>query len=67
VEEALRAYAAGNAYAVFAEGTRGKLAPGYLADITVLDVDLTAIPPEEIERAGVRATVVGGKVVFSKP
>jgi hypothetical protein len=67
VEEALRAYTAGNAYAVFAEGTRGKLAPGYLADIVVLDVDLTAIRPQEIERAGVRATVVGGKVVFSKP
>jgi predicted amidohydrolase YtcJ len=67
VEEALRAYTAGNAYGVFAEGTRGKLAPGYLADIVVLDQDLTAIPPEAIERASVRATVVGGKVVFSKP
>ena len=64
VEEALRAYTAGNAYGVFAEGTRGKLAPGYLADIVVLDEDLTAIPPEAIERATVRATVVGGKVVF---
>lgn len=66
VEEALRAYTAGNAYGVFAEGTRGKLAPGYLADIVVLDEDLTAIPPEAIERAGVRATVVGGKVVFQQ-
>jgi predicted amidohydrolase YtcJ len=65
VEEALRAYTAGNAYAVFAERSRGKLAPGYLADLVVLDQDLTAIPPEAIERAGVRATVVGGKVVFS--
>lgn len=67
VEEALRAYTASNAYGVFAERTRGKLAPGYLADVVLLDRDLAAIPPEEIERAGIRYTVVGGKVVFSKP
>ena len=63
VEEALRAYTAGNAYGVFAEGRRGKLAPGFLADLVLLDRDLTRIPPEEIERATVKATVVGGRVV----
>lgn len=67
VEEALRAYTAGNAYGVFAEGRRGKLAPGYLADLVLLDRDLTRIPPEEIEQAAVKATVVGGRVVFSAP
>ena len=67
VEEALRGYTAGSAYAVFAEGSRGKLVPGYLADLVLLDQDLTAIPPEAIEGVTVRATVVGGKVVFSKP
>lgn len=67
VEDALRAYTSGNAYGVFAEYNRGKLAPGYLADLVLLDQDLTAIPPEAIEKAGVRATVVGGKVVFQKP
>jgi predicted amidohydrolase YtcJ len=67
VEEALRAYTSGNAYGVFAERTRGKLAVGYLADLVLLDQDLTAIPPEAIERVGVRATVVGGKIVFSRP
>jgi predicted amidohydrolase YtcJ len=67
VEEALRAYTSGNAYGVFAEKNRGKLAPGYLADLVLLDRDLTAIPPEEIERAGVRITVAGGKVVFQRP
>jgi predicted amidohydrolase YtcJ len=64
VDEALRAYTGGNAYAVFAEKTRGRLAPGYKADLVLLDQDLTRIPPEAIERAAVRATVVGGKVVF---
>jgi predicted amidohydrolase YtcJ len=64
VEEALRAYTSGNAYGVFAEDRRGKLAPGYLADLVLLDRDITRISPEEIEQAAVEATVVGGKVVF---
>jgi predicted amidohydrolase YtcJ len=67
VEEALRAYTVGNAYGVFAEDRRGRLAPGYLADLVLLDRDLTRIPPEEIEQAGVKATVVGGRVVYSAP
>jgi predicted amidohydrolase YtcJ len=67
VEDALRAYTAGNAYAVFADQRRGRLAPGYLADFVIVDQDLTAIPPEDIERARVEATVVGGKVVYSRP
>lgn len=67
VEEALRAYTSGNAWAVFAEGRRGKLAPGYDADLVLLDQDLTAIQPETLDRVGVRNTVVGGKVVFSQP
>ncbi len=64
VEEALRAYTAGNAYAVFAEGRRGILKPGYLADLVVLDRDLTRIPAGTIDQAKVRLTVVAGRVVF---
>ena len=45
-------------------GRRGRLAPGYKADLVLLDQDLTRIPPEAIERAAVRATVVGGRVVY---
>ena len=65
VEEALRAYTVGNAYGVFAEDRRGRLLPGYLADLVLLDRDLTKIPAEEIEQAAVKATVVGGKVVYT--
>jgi predicted amidohydrolase YtcJ len=67
VEEALRAYTAGNAYGVFAERSWGKLAPGYLADVVLLDEDLTAIAPDALERVRVLQTIVGGKVVFSRP
>lgn len=64
VEEALRAYTAGNAYGVFAEARRGRLVPGYLADLVVLDQDLFTIPPEGIDEVKVRTTVVGGRVVY---
>jgi predicted amidohydrolase YtcJ len=64
VEEALRAYTIGNAYGVFAERQRGRLKPGYLADVVVLSQDLTAIKPEAIEKATVLATIAGGKVIF---
>jgi predicted amidohydrolase YtcJ len=66
VEEALRAYTAGNAFGLFAEQRRGKLVPGYLADVVLLDRDLTRIPPEAIETARVTATIVGGKLVYRK-
>jgi predicted amidohydrolase YtcJ len=65
VEEALRAYTMGDAYGVFAEDRRGKLAPGYLADLVLLDRDITLIPAEEIEQVAVKATVVGGRMVYS--
>jgi predicted amidohydrolase YtcJ len=66
VEEALRAYTVGNAYGVFAERNRGKLSPGYKADLVVLDHDLTAIRPEALEDVKVRATVAGGKLIYRK-
>lgn len=66
VEEALRCYTVNNAYAVFAEGRRGMLRPGYLADLVVLDRDLTRILPTQIEQAEVVVTVVGGRVVYQR-
>ena len=63
VEEALRAYTSGGAYASFDESRKGTLSAGKLADLVVIDRDLFKIPPEEIRNAKVLATVVGGKVV----
>jgi hypothetical protein len=64
VAEALRAYTAEDAYGVFAEKTRGKLKPGYKADLVLLDQDLFTIPPEQIEAVRVLVTVVGGRIVY---
>ncbi len=60
VDEALRGYTLGPAYAAGMEDRLGKLAPGYLADLVVLDRDLYVIPPAEILSAQVVSTMVGG-------
>jgi predicted amidohydrolase YtcJ len=64
VEEALKAYTAGGAYAAFMERDAGTLAPGMLADLTVIDRDLRAIPAAEICDARIVQTIVGGKTVY---
>lgn len=66
VEEALRAYTAGNAYGVFREADLGSLAPGKLADVTVIDRDLLTMPAESLASARVAMTIAGGKVVFRR-
>ncbi len=67
LEEALRSYTAEIAYANFADRTRGQLSPGRKADLVIFDRDLTRIPPEALDQASVRATMVGGKVVYRAP
>src|SRR5450759_2136862 len=51
VEQALRAYTAGGAYAGFAEANRGMIKVGMLADLTMIDKDLTRIAPAAIRDA----------------
>ena len=64
--EALRAYTAGNAWAVFAEHRWGMLAPRLDADVVVLDRNLFAMPPESLTAARVQYTIVGGRTVFRR-
>ncbi len=62
--EALKSYTLANAFAAFEEDIKGSLAPGKLADITVLTKDITTVPDEEIRQAKVAYTIIGGKVVY---
>lgn len=64
VEEAINAYTLGSAYASFEEDRKGSLEVGKLADLTVLDRDLTTIDPGEICDTQVLATMVGGSFEF---
>ncbi|MGI9141089.1 MAG: amidohydrolase [Gemmatimonadaceae bacterium] len=66
VEAALRAYTTGAAYGEFAESRKGSLAPGKLADLVLIDRDITRIAPESIRDARVMLTVAGGRVVFER-
>ena len=62
-EDAIRMFSEDAAFAAFEENDRGRLAPGFRADLTVLTRDITRIPPREILDTRVALTVVGGRVV----
>jgi predicted amidohydrolase YtcJ len=64
IEEAIGAYTTGSAFAEFAEKEKGTLAPGMLADLVILDRDITAVSPDKILATKVLRTVVGGKTVY---
>ena len=64
--EAIEAYTAGAAYAEFQEKEKGRLVPGQLADLVILDEDPFAVPPERIRDVRVLTTIVGGRVVFER-
>ena len=64
LDEALRAFTAGPAFASFSEGRLGVLGVGRRADITVVDRDLFRIPPEDLLKVKVRMTVVDGEPVY---
>jgi predicted amidohydrolase YtcJ len=66
VESALRAYTVGAAYAEAREARKGRLAPGYLADLVLLGGDLFTMPAEAIRSTPVVLTVVGGRVVYER-
>jgi predicted amidohydrolase YtcJ len=64
--EALMSYTIDAAYAGFEEEIKGSLAPGKLADVTVLSQDVLEIPEEEIPATQVVYTIVGGRVMYSR-
>ena len=66
VEEALRAYTRGAAFAGFQDSVVGVLRPGMLADFVMLDRDITQVAPETIAETRVMLTVVGGRVVYER-
>jgi hypothetical protein len=64
LDQALRAYTVGSAYAEFADKVKGTITPGKLADLVMLDHDLYRIDPTEINEARVLLTVMDGQVVW---
>ena len=67
VEEALVAATVAPAWQTYDEHRRGRLLPGYFADLVVLDRDPLAIPPDELPEVQVVATMVGGSWTHNPP
>ena len=67
IEEAIRYYTAGPAYASFEEKEKGQIAVGMLADLVVHTRDLLSIPPEEILQTRAAITIFDGRVVYEAP
>ena len=64
LDDCIRAYTSGAAYAQFEEGKKGELKAGEYADFIVLSNDLTKIPPKQFTKTTVLLTVVGGRTVY---
>jgi predicted amidohydrolase YtcJ len=60
IAEAFRAYTIDAAASVFAEGSRGSLEPGKLADLVVLDGDAYSLPPDRLADVSASLTMAGG-------
>jgi hypothetical protein len=67
LEEALVATCITPSWLAGDERRRGKLLPGYLADLVVLDRDPFDVAPEELPDVHVVATMVGGRWTHNPP
>jgi predicted amidohydrolase YtcJ len=66
VMDAIKVYTINGAYLEGAEGEKGSLETGKLADMVVLDKDILTIDPGEIVEAKAVMTIVGGEVVYER-
>ncbi len=64
VEEAVRAYTLGSAFAEFQENVKGTISVGKLADIIILSDDIFPISSDAIRQTKVLTTIVDGKIVY---
>jgi predicted amidohydrolase YtcJ len=64
IMDAIRIYTWNGAYLGKDEHRIGSIEPGKLADLIVIDRDITSIPPEEILGTQVLETIVEGRTVW---
>jgi predicted amidohydrolase YtcJ len=67
LEQALAATCLAPAWLSGDERRRGRLLPGYLADVVVLDRDPFAVEPAELPDVQIVATMLGGRWVHNPP
>ena len=66
IDEAMRAYTSGSAFAEFQDDQKGTLARGRLADLVILSGDIFGIPAARVKDVQVLTTIVGGRVVHQR-
>lgn len=66
VMQAIDAYTIGSAYTEFKEDIKGRIKPGYFADMVVLDKDIFTCDPMEIRYILPTMTIVGGKIAYQR-
>lgn len=64
--EAVFAYTYMGAWSSFEENIKGKIAPGYLADLVVLSQDLFTIDPGDVHKTVVDLTIFDGKIIHDR-
>jgi hypothetical protein len=64
LNEAIYAYTQASAFGEFREKEKGRLEPGFLADLIVLDHDITTATPQQLLHTRVLRTVVNGETVY---
>jgi predicted amidohydrolase YtcJ len=67
LDQALRAFTIGAAYARFDEKDAGTIEAGMRADLTVFDRDITNEPPRTLLGTHAKYTIVRGTVVYERP
>lgn len=66
LSEAIDAYTLGGAYLEFSEQSKGRLKPGYQADMVLLDRDIFSLDPEQLLETQVLMTFVDGEIGYQK-
>ena len=59
--EALKMFTCNGAYGIFEENIKGTLEVGKLADVVILDKDISSVPFAEIDKIKVSITIKSGK------
>lgn len=66
LDDAIAAYTTNGAFASFEEKRKGMLKPGMLADIAVMETDLSSVPPEDLGDIRCDMTIADGMVVYER-
>jgi len=66
IETAIDAYTIGSAYNEFMEDRKGRIKPGFLADMVILDKDIFTCDPMEIRGILPVMTIVDGQIAWEK-